>query len=409
MKSLSPLSPSDHRDALKSGSRSGRPVRVLMLSHTCQSRSEGQAKAAAIARFADIDLRVLTPDRWRHYGTWRAAAPAPAGLALQVEKIAWPWTGPGQFYLHWYPRLAQTLAEFRPDVIDLWEEPWGLVSAQACWLRNRLLPSARIITETEQNIDKRLPPPFGFFRRYTLAAADYGIARSAEAAEVLRRRGYRGVVSVVPNGVDPNAFKPLSAPQVIAARQTLGMEGFVVAYVGRLVAAKGVADLLNALLHCASDVNLLIVGDGPERPGLDARVRALALSQRVRFVGAVSPDDLPTWLGAVDALVLPSRTTAGWKEQFGRVIIEAQACRTPVIGSRSGAIPEVVGDAGLLFPEGDSAALSRCIQTLRDEPDRRAALAEAGYRRVAAQFTWTRVAERMRDIYLELAGDVQAG
>jgi len=84
------------------------------------------------------------------------------------------------------------------------------------------------------------------------------------------------------------------------------------------------------------------------------------------------------------------------------VIIEAQACGTPVIGSDSGAIPEVVGVGGLVFPEKDSAALADVIRRLRDNPELRRALGEAGGERVGLTCTWQRVAEQMRDIYTTL-------
>ena len=126
------------------------PLRVLLISHTCQSRTEGHPRAERLARLPGVDLRVLVPDRWHHYGRWRQPdAPAEGAFTLEAGRVAWPWAGPAQSYLHWYPGLAGTLRRFRPDVIDLWEEPWGLVSAQACWLRGRLLPQAKIVSETE--------------------------------------------------------------------------------------------------------------------------------------------------------------------------------------------------------------------------------------------------------------------
>ena len=237
-------------------------MKVLLISHTCQSRTEGQAKAQCLGRIPGLQLRVLVPDRWKHYGRWRGIeAPADDAFRLERGKVRWPWAGPAQFYLHHYPHLASLLREFRPDVIDLWEEPWGLVSAHACWLRNRLLPQCRIVCETEQNIDKVLPFPFEKFRRYTLANADHAIARSSEAASVLRSRGFTGSCTVIPNAVDAELFQP-SRDSSDAIRRELGVAGFVVGYVGRLVEEKGLTDLLDALPNCPPEVHLVIVGTG---------------------------------------------------------------------------------------------------------------------------------------------------
>jgi glycosyltransferase involved in cell wall biosynthesis len=363
-------------------------MRVLLISHTCQSVTEGQPKAHALAALGDVTLRVLVPDRWRRYGQWRTAQPpAAAAFEFQIGKVRLPWLGPAQTYLHTYPCLPQVLKEFRPDVIDLWEEPWSRVSVQTCKLRDRLLPRARIISETEQNIDKKLPFPFERYRAFTLAHADFAVGRSDEAVAVLRGKGYTGPAETIPNAVDAELFRPMDRE---SCRRHLGLSGFVVGYAGRLVEEKGLADLFEAVDRCPADVNLLIVGDGPMRAKMPARAQVLANRPLA---------ELPALMNAMDVLVLPSRTTSSWKEQFGRVLIEANACGTAVIGSDSGAIPDVVGVGGLVVPEQNPAELASAIRILRDEPARRQLLGEAGRRQALEKYTWQRVAERMRDIY----------
>lgn len=375
-------------------------LRVLLISHTCQSRTEGQPKAQCLAQMPEVDLRVLAPDRWQQNGKWLTAhRPTDGALAFEISKVAWPWTGPAQNYFHWYPGLRKTLTEFRPHIIDLWEEPWGLVSAQACRLRNRFFPTTKILSETEQNINRRLPIPFEWLRAYTLRHADFAVGRSAGAVEVLRAKGYRGPAEVVPNAVDADRFHPIDREQ---CRRELGLSGFVAGYVGRLVPRKGLIDMLEALPRCSPEVNLLIAGSGEQQVVLEQRVRELGIEARVRFLGDQPSAALPAIMNALDVLVLPSRTVPSWKEQFGRVIIEAHACATPVVGSDSGAIPEVIGDAGLVFPEGDALALALVIENLRAAPAECRRLGHLGRQRVEERFTWQRVAERMRDIYLRM-------
>ena len=373
-------------------------MRVLLIAHNCQSPAEGQDKVRCLLSMPDVELRVLVPDRWNNYGEWRTpTVPADLVDVIRVGRVRLPWAGPGQYYLHWYPDLEQIVREFRPDVINVWEEPWGLVSAQACRVRDRLVPDAKIVSETEQNVNKRLPPPFEWIRRNVLRRVDFMVARSDEAVRVVRGKGYAGPTEVVPNAVNTDLFRPMDRGGCRAGEQ-LG-SGFVIGYVGRLVPQKGLADLVEAVSRCPVDVSVVMVGSGPIGGELRSQADALGLADRVRLLPSRPLEQLPAFMNAVDVLALPSRTTGRWKEQFGRVLIEAGACGTPVIGSDSGAIPDVVGDGGLVVPEQDPAALAAAILTLRNDPERRAALGRAGLAAARERFTWQRVSEQMRDIY----------
>ena len=383
-------------------------MKILLISHTCQSPAEGQPKAELLHAMPGVDLRVLIPDRWKHYGKWRPVNFVDHAAAhYHVGRVRWPWVGPAQCYLHYYPELPKILREFRPDIIDLWEEPWGLVSAHAVWLRDRLLPQTKIISETEQNINRVLPPPFEQFRRYTLKHADFVIGRSREALDITHSKGYCGPGEVVPNAVDAKVFIPMDSLQ---ARSRAGLSDwcgpgdFLVGYAGRLVEEKGLSDLVAAVARCPREVKLLFVGDGPFKEKLESQVAELSLADRVRMIPGVPLQELPTLMNCMNVFALPSRTTKTWKEQFGRVIIEAHACAVPVIGSISGAIPEVVGDAGLVVPECDPAALAAAINKLN--ADRRGAMemGRRGYERVHREYSWECVARQMAGIYQRCSG-----
>lgn len=382
-------------------------MKVLLISHTCASVAAGLPKAEWLAADHGVEMMVVVPDRWRDYGDWRRT-PELAGegngvrpnargkLNYRVCTVRWPWVGPAQSYLHWYPDLRRILREFRPDIIDLWEEPWSLVSAHACWLRNRLLPSSAVISETEQNVEKTLPFPFEHFRKFTLRNASYLIGRSTEATAVAVRKGYSGPMAVVPNGVDETLFRPLDRA---ACRRQFGMRGFTAGYVGRLVEEKGLLDFVDALARCPSRVEGVLVGDGPMRDMLYKTISDQGLSTRVKLLGALGPGKLPELMNALDVLVLPSKTTRRWKEQFGRVIIEAHACGIPVIGSDSGAIPEVVGGGGRIVPEGNPESLAAALESLADNPAQAVEWSRAGRSKALQMCTWRAVARQMHGIY----------
>jgi glycosyltransferase involved in cell wall biosynthesis len=372
-------------------------MRVLLISHTCQSRAEGQPKAECLARMPGIELMVLTPQRFNHYGVWREAEnPVDPKFHFVANKVMWPWLGPAQNYLHWYPGLGKILRTFRPDVVDLWQEPWALVSAQACWLRNRILPHAKIVVESEQNIFKKWPAPFSWIESYTIRNADHAVGRSGEVIDVLRAKGYHGPVETVGNAVDTELFRPLDRD---ACRKALGVSGFVAGYAGRLVERKGLVDMIEALRFCPPDVQFLFVGSGSMSSALEKRAKELGKGTQVKFLKNRGLEELPEIMNALDALILPSWTVPTWKEQFGRVIIEAHACGIPVIGSDSGAIPEVIGNGGVIYPERNHEALANCICRLREDPSFRERLGELGRAQVKARFTWPKVAEQMRQIY----------
>jgi glycosyltransferase involved in cell wall biosynthesis len=382
-----------NREANSEGGQSSPSrLRVLLIGHQFQVPTEGQAKAAALARFSDIELSVLAPARYREGEVrWRRPVlPVQPRYQFQVSPVSLPWGGPAKWYLQWYPKLDATLLALRPDVIDVWEEPWSLLSAQVCRLRDKLLPGAKIISETEQNIAKTLPPPFEWFRRFTLEKADFLVGRNAEALKVARCKGFRGPAAVVGNGVDTELFSPVAG----GMQQARGRDGeFRIGYAGRLVGEKGLDVLVDAVGSLPAPRTLVVSGEGPW-------LRRLRRLPFVEWAGNVPREELPRFYRSLDALVLPSRTTSSWKEQFGRVLVEAQACGVPVVGSSSGAIPEVIGEAGLVFPEGNAAYLAVALQRLRADAALRASFVIKGREHACLRYGWDAIAAQMRQVYL---------
>ena len=132
---------------------------------------------------------------------------------------------------------------------------------------------------------------------------------------------------------------------------------------------------------------------------LEELAARLGVTNRVTFKDAILPQNVPLEIEQMDVFVLPSLTRSNWMEQFGRVLIEAMACETPVIGSSSGEIPRVIGEAGLIFPEGNVQALSNCIRQLLDDPELCSLLAIKGRQRVLEQYTQERIAQQIYEAY----------
>jgi len=306
------------------------------------------------------------------------------------------------WYLHVYPGLRRMMREVKPHVVHLWEEPWSLVALQACLLKG----DAALVLEVDQNLMKRLPPPFEAIRKYVLRRTDHVLARSPLAAAVVWAKGYRGPVSYTGYGVDQATFRPSDQPPTAAAAEPTLRLG----YVGRIVADKGLDDALDAMARSRFRVDLAIMGEGPHEPELRQRVRRLGLEGQVSFQRWGAPADVAHFIQGLDALILLTRTTRTTLEQFGRVIVEAQSCGVPVIGSSSGAIPSVIGDGGWVVPERDPQALAELLNTIAPDAEARRLRGEAGRNNVATRFTYERIAQDLADAWISAAsgGTAQA-
>ena len=367
-------------------------MRVFMISKACLV-GVYQRKLEEIARFPDVELMVAVPPSW-HDGSRvvRLERAHTTGYELVVEPIALS----GNFHAHFYPRLGRRMGAFTPDVVHVDEEPYNFATFHALRMAKRA--GARVLWFTWQNLNRSYPLPFRLIERYNLRHADYAIAGSAGAAEVWREKGYAGPLAVIPQfGVDPGIFAPRPGERDPA-------RGFLVGYVGRLVPEKGVDLLLEAVAGMDGVWRLAIVGTGPERDRLGELARYLGLADRVSFEGELPSVRMPVFYRELDVLVVPSRSRPNWVEQFGRVLIEAMACGVPVLGSDCGEIPNVVGQAGLIFPEGDTEALRAHLVRLMRDRDLRAVLARRGRERVLAHFTQAQIGAQTVAVYREMVG-----
>ncbi|MEW6254007.1 MAG: glycosyltransferase, partial [Planctomycetota bacterium] len=354
-------------------------MRVLMLSKACVVGAY-QRKLEEMAALPEVTLRVLVPPSWRDAarGELRLERAHVTGYDLRVTPIRFN----GSFHLHHYPQFGREVRAFRPDIVHIDEEPYNLATWHALWHTRRA--GARTLFFSWQNIARRYPLPFRLGERWVLRTVNYAIAGTQSAADVWRAKGYAGPLAIIPQfGVDPDVFAPAERPR--------SGEAFVVGFVGRLVEEKGGAHLLDALARLDGAWRLDVIGEGPQRAALADQARRLGIADRVTF-GTLPSTRMPDFYRRIDALAVPSLTRPNWKEQFGRVIVEAMACGVPVAGSSSGAIPDVTGEGGLIVPEGDSTALAEALRRLQAAPDLRRTLGQRGRARVLAHYTQAQVA-----------------
>lgn len=347
-----------------------------------------QTKLELIGQTDGVDLTVIVPPAWNESG---------GNLPLEqlhtdgYKLIVEPMRFNGQYHTHYYPKLRQRLREIQPDIVHMDEEPYSLVT----WLGMRYARQlkAKTLFFSWQNIFRRYPPPFRWMEQQILQWADFGQMGNAAAEEIWRKKGFKGESEIFPQfGVSLDLFTPRPAPDV--------SQPFVIGSASRrLNEGKGVDLILTAAARLSGDWQIRIAGDGPARVPLQQLAQSLGIADRVYFDGKIGSEEVPAYLQKMDVLVLPSRTTATWKEQFGRVLVEAMACEVPVIGSDSGEIPHVIGDAGLVFAEDDVDALFAHLQAVQQSAELRSELGRFGRKRALSNYTQKQIAARTVAVY----------
>ncbi len=381
-------------------------MRILAISHSCVV-SEYRKRMSHLTKYREVDLNLLVPKRWIQYNSW-------VGLEIEkddsyriipVQPRTWA-LGDSSLrnVIHVYPRIKRILEDVNPDIIELWEEPFSLVSAHTIFCAKRVKKPVKIIFFSAQNIHKKYPFPFCSFEKYTYKNAHYAFLMNNEVGAILQVKGYNKKFLVLPLGVDPEVFRK---KDVSSLRKKLGIRGFAVGFIGKIAKQKGILDLVKAVSQIDKEIQLLIVGKGDAKGEMEHLLESLGLQKRTIVIEAVPHSQVPDYLNCMDLLVFPSITLPHLKEQFGRGIIEAMACEVPVIGSDSGEIPSTIDKGGLVFKEKDIKDLKEKIELLIENRHLRRLLAKNGRKRVLENFAWEIIAEKQYQVYRELMSQMK--
>ena len=327
----------------------------------------------------EMDVHIVVPSVWRD-----DLRPTPYGFSRQAgsratfHPVATFGIGRVQRHLHMCSTV-RTLQRLRPDVVIIEEEAFSLAGWR--WSRAARHLDIPYAVQSAENLERPLPRLVRWWEHRVLSHCAWVMARSPAAAERSRRHGaslVSGRVDVVAHGIDDVS---VSDPQPRPG---------VVGFVGRLSEAKGVRDLLDMACR-APDLHFEFVGDGPLREEVEQA------TPNVRYRGTLGADELITFYRSIAVLAVPSRTTPTWSEQFGRVIIEAQAQGTPVVAYDSGEIPWVAAETSVrLVREGDVESFVSELRALSLSAEG-VTVGARGREGVAARFTNAVAAQQMRD------------
>ncbi len=387
-------------------------MRILIASHTYIVDLNCEKIRALSQLEPHIEVIVIVPKLWR-----------PGGIQNKIIKTKYRDEGNfriipvsnfsknHQGLLTFGTDLIDILQEFRPHIIQTEQGSRSFAYAEMITLNRLLGLNAKNVFFTWWNLPYQLKFPINLLEKYNLNHSHGIISGNQDGADILRQRGYEGKIKVMPQlGVDENLFQRQRQAD-LASKLGIQSDDFVVGYVGRFVEEKGIITLLNALsLIAEKPWKLLLLGRGELQAEIIKISAEKELQDRLIIVESVPHDEVYKYINLMNTLVLPSETnyklknltSVGWKEQFGHVLIEAMACQVPVIGSDSGEIPYVIGNAGLIFPEGDKEALANCLLQLINNPDLAEKIGEMGYQRVISKYTNKALAKEQLEFYREI-------
>jgi glycosyltransferase involved in cell wall biosynthesis len=372
-------------------------MRILLVGHAYVV-AENQKKLQALTNLTGVELAVVAPHLWREPVLKEIRVHPPANAPFALRPIRTVWAGVEQYY--WYLSLDLGLRRFQPDILYIEQGAGSFVYTQSLLARNLFAPKAKAVFFTWWNLPYRARWPLAAIERFNLGQSQGAVAGNTEAAAILRAHGFDGPLAVLPQlGIDPVEYQRQDVGEL---RRELGLDRFTIGYTGRFVEEKGLRVLLEALTGVEFDFQLLMLGRGPLEDEIRAFAAAHGWGDRIRIVSGVGHSDIARYQNCMDVMVVPSLTRSFWKEQFGHVIIEAMACEVPVIGSDSAEVPNVIGEAGIVTPEGDITALRAALNKVAASPELRRQLGQAGRQRVLNQYTHEGLARQLVQFFQTL-------
>lgn len=371
-------------------------MKVVVIGHSYIGR-ESRAKWVILQKLYNVDIYLVTPKVWPHYlKVYQVMFEEKAKYKLLPTNTILQ--GKESWYFYLSPTLY--LNKIKPDIIHVEQGTSALSYFQTLIFKKVFASKAKTIFFSWQNIYFKYRFPFSFFEKFNLANSDYAIAGNEDAKQIIRKKGFKQPIKVLPQvGVDSQVYKKMDASNI---KNKLGLHSFVIGFVGRFVEEKGLITLIDAGSKITDDYQLLLVGKGELKDTIIKLASEYNILDRIVFIDTVPHEEVPLYLNCMNLIVLPSRTTDKWKEQFGHVLIEAMSCEVPVIGSSSAEIPNVIGDAGLIFKEGDSDDLYEKITMIMRDEKFKAELAMRGRERVLQKYTNEKIAEETYKVYEEL-------
>jgi L-malate glycosyltransferase len=378
------------------------PIRIVVVSHACVVPENCSRWQRLAEQHPDCEVTVLVPSYWEGYQYGVVERWHPQDIVKgNYRVITIPvWHGEAESYI--FLSSGVFLKRLKPDIIHVAEGEFSLIWRQMMLYRRLWNPKAKLLVMSYNNHGIPLGQLYPrLIWSWVCHDSDVAVAGNSEVKRIWEIAGYpKPIVNQTEIGADETIFCPDASDRKYQ-RQRLGIEeSIVIGYAGRIRDYKGVLELTDAVLCLSGNWSLLMVGSGDQQEVIKAKFEAAGQSKRLRMVGLVPRSEIPHYLRAMDIFVLPSRKS--WKEQFGLVLPEAMMCGLTVVGSTSGAIPEVIGDAGVVFSSDDADALFTVLQLLISDEKNRLLLAEKGREMAMRHYSCSVLADEIYSVYRSL-------
>lgn len=371
-------------------------MKIVIISHTYITEINRTKWKTLVELYPDVEMRVIFPTTWKGALFNHTIDEQNDSYTSRCTFTSLPafLTGNEMVY-GYYPRaLYRLLASFKPDIIHVEQGAQALSYCEAIILAKLAKINTKYSFFTWINwIPKRslkYKALWSLIEWFNLVSSNGAIAGNHDAKEILEDAGFKKPLAVIPQlGVDLQTFYPAHLAEH-EKQQTIG-------FIGRITEEKGVMLLAEAFYALSKQFptwNLLYVGSGPCEKALLEYCKKHHLLDRVTLKSPVPHEQIARLLQSIKVLVLPSFDTTSWREQFGHVLIEAMACKVPVVGSTGGEIPYVIDRAGLVFQQKNSQSLINGLAQLMKDDMLRSNLAEKGYKRVLENYSNATIARK---------------
>jgi glycosyltransferase involved in cell wall biosynthesis len=365
-------------------------VRAIILSRAYADPAH-RGKLKALAGLGMV-VAAATPDRWIPSGLQREQQTSfgdEGGVRIVPVPIRGSAGSGGN--PRWNARaLRRLLGDFKPDIVQIEEEPWTKGATTVARLARR--QGVPYVVLTTESLPGSRSWNARFRRNWVLngAAGAIGVNELAERLVLrthprLKHRVVSQLGVALPLSPDRNPHP-----------------GLCIGFLGRLIPEKGLDLLFRACVKLVGRWTILVMGTGPAQEELEGLAERLGIAGRVTWLGALPRTAMEEIWPRLDCVVLPSRTAPRWVEATPRAALDAMAHGIAVVASASGALPGTVGDAGIVVPEEDVPALTDALQRLHDSPAEHQRLGAAGRKRVMDEFTDAAIAQKTAQFWREL-------